>query len=152
MRKDQQDSLTEKNHDAFIGFLNQAVVLSVKLLCVLMVIVIWLTLIDVVMNIVNQAMNSLSSVFETTNLINDLGNFLIVLIAIEIFLNITFYLKKHVVHVPLVLATALTAVARKVIVLDYTTCESLQIIALASVILAVGVSYWLITKRTTSLK
>ena len=148
MGKELHDSLAEKHQDRFIGFLNQAVVISVKVLCVLMVVVIWLTLIDVVMNIVNQAMSSISSVFETSNLINDLGDFLIVLIAIEIFLNITFYLKKHVVHVPLVLATALTAVARKVIVLDYTACEPLHIIALACVILAVGIPYWLITKKT----
>ncbi len=147
MGKNPDDSLTEKSHDPLIGFLNQAVVVSVKVLCVLMVIVIWFTLIDVVWHVVNQARTSVPSVFESSNLLSDLGNFLIVLIAIEIFLNITFYLRKHAVHVPLVLATALTAAARKVIVLDYTKTEPLHVVALALLILCIGIPYYLITKR-----
>ncbi|MGL1835036.1 phosphate-starvation-inducible PsiE family protein [Rhodocyclaceae bacterium SMB388] len=46
--------------------------------------------------------------------------FLAVLIAIEIFANITLYLRDEVIHVKLVIATALMAIARKVIVLDFS--------------------------------
>ncbi len=46
---------------------------------------------------------------------------MVTLIAIEIFLNIVLYLRDDVLHVKLVLATALMAIARKVIVLDYKT-------------------------------
>ena len=148
MKKSHHHSLVEKDRDPFINALNSVVVVGVKVLCVLMVIVIWLTLIDVVMTIVNQATHSISEVFKTKNLINDLGDFLIILIAIEIFLNITYFLKRHMVHVPLVLATALTAAARKVIILDYTETGALHVIALACVILAVGIPYWLIIKKS----
>ncbi len=39
--------------------------------------------------------------------------------TIEIFINITVYLREDVIHVRLVVATALMAVARKVIVFDF---------------------------------
>ena len=41
-----------------------------------------------------------------------------VLIAIEIFINIMVYLREDVIHVKIVLATTLMAIARKVIILD----------------------------------
>ena len=51
------------------------------------------------------------------DLIKVLGDLLTVLIALEVLQNITSYLRRHVVQIELVLVTALTAVARKVIVL-----------------------------------
>lgn len=55
--------------------------------------------------------------------INDIlatfGAFMAVLIAIEIFINITIYLRDDVIHVKIVMATALMAIARKVIILDF---------------------------------
>ena len=50
-------------------------------------------------------------------LIKILGDLLTVLIALEVLQNVTSYLRKHVIQIELVLVTALTAVARKVIVL-----------------------------------
>ena len=46
-----------------------------------------------------------------------LGDLLNLLIAVEVLQNITSYLRRHVVQIELVLITAMTAVARKVIVL-----------------------------------
>jgi uncharacterized membrane protein (DUF373 family) len=45
------------------------------------------------------------------------GAFLAVLIAIEIFINITIYIRNDVLPVKLVVATALMAISRKVIIL-----------------------------------
>ena len=57
--------------------------------------------------------------------INDIfytfGAFMAVLIAVEIFINIRLYLGTNVFPVQLVVATALMAIARKVIVLDFDT-------------------------------
>ena len=85
-------------------------------------------------------------------LIATLGNFLVVLIAIEIYLNIIFYLKQDAIHVPLVIATALTAVARKVIIFDYNSVSALHILGAACVIFALGLTYWLITKKESNLQ
>lgn len=141
-----QESLVEKSNDPLIQFLNKTVVFSVKILAVMMVIVIWLALVSVAVHLFERMIAKPFSLFDVETLITTLGDFLAVLIAIEIFLNIVFYLKKDAVHVPLVLATALTAVARKVIILDYSAATWDHLTATAAVIFAVGITYWLVTK------
>lgn len=147
MEQQTQESLVQDNRDPLIHFLNKIVVYSVKCLAILMVIVILWSLVDVAIHMYRQITASFQSAYNIDNLISIFGVVLAVLIGIEIFLNIIFYLKRDAVHVPLVLATALTAVARKVIVLDYNTTNPNYIFATAAAILAVGVTYWLVTKR-----
>jgi uncharacterized membrane protein (DUF373 family) len=83
--------------------------------------------------------------------INDIlatfGAFLAVLIAIEIFINISMYLSTDVIPVRLVIATALMAIARKVIIFDFERITPPYIYGTAAVVLALGITYWLITKR-----
>jgi uncharacterized membrane protein (DUF373 family) len=50
--------------------------------------------------------------------------------------------------VRLVIATALMAIARKVIIFDFEKISPHYVYATAAVVLALGVTYWLITKRT----
>ena len=66
---------------------------------------------------------------------------------IEIFLNITLYLREDIIHVKLVIATALMAIARKVIVFDFTEIGHQHVLASSTVVLALGITYWLISKR-----
>ncbi len=72
------------------------------------------------------------------------------LIAIEIFENIILYLRDDVIHVQLVLATALMAISRKVIVFDFKELRYEFVWATAAVILSLGISYWLISGRRES--
>lgn len=72
------------------------------------------------------------------------GSLLSILIALEILENITAYLRKHVVQVELVVATSLTAVARKIIILDLSKVDGLELIGLGLAIIALSASYWLI--------
>ena len=72
------------------------------------------------------------------------GLFLSVLIALEILENITAYLRKHVVQVELVIVTSLTAVARKIIILDLEKITGVSLIGLAVAILALSISYWIV--------
>lgn len=87
---------------------------------------------------------NISDVFST------FGASLAVLIAIEVFLNITLYLRDSVIHVKLVLATALMAIARKVIVFDYKALGPEYVAATAAVVLALGISYWLMAAKVSS--
>ncbi len=84
--------------------------------------------------------------------INDIlatfGAFLAVLIAIEIFINISMYLSSNVIPVRLVIATALMAIARKVIIFDFERITPPFLYGTAAVVLALGVTYWHITKRS----
>src|SRR5690606_869815 len=80
--------------------------------------------------------------------INDMlatfGAFMAVLIAIEIFINITIYLRDNVIHVKIVIATALMAIARKVIILDLEQTAPAYLWGIASIVLAMSLAYWLV--------
>lgn len=141
-----QESLVSHEPDRLIRLLNKGVIISVKVLAVLITIVIFWGVLDVIAHLYQQFTLQPSGIFYAENLISILGSFLIVLIAIEVFLNIIFYLKKDALQVHLVLATALTAIARKVIVFDYSTIAPAYIYATAAVIVAIGITYWLVSK------
>ncbi len=74
------------------------------------------------------------------------GAFMVVLIAIEIFQNIILYLRDDVIHVKIVLATALMAVARKVIILDYDALDSMYVFATGLVLIATAIAYYFVHK------
>nr|YP_002048682.1 hypothetical protein PCC_0010 [Paulinella chromatophora]ACB42472.1 hypothetical protein PCC_0010 [Paulinella chromatophora] len=79
------------------------------------------------------------------SLIKVLGDLLTVLIALEVLENVTSYLRCHVVQVELVLVTALTAVARKVIVLPSGAEDKPQLLAgLGLATVALAGAYWLV--------
>ena len=142
-----KESLIEGTKDPLIRILNKIIVYSVKFLAILMVLVILWAQVDVIVHLFQNIVISAASRFDIENLLATLGSFLAVLIAIEVFLNIIFYLKKDAIHVPLVIATALTAIARKVIILDYVTTSASLIYATAALVLALGITYWLVTKE-----
>lgn len=74
-----------------------------------------------------------------------LGDLLNILIAVEVLQNITSYLRRHVVQIELVLITAMTAVARKVIVLPPGAENKPQLLAgLGVAVLALAAAYWLV--------
>ena len=74
------------------------------------------------------------------------GIFLLVLIGIELFETMEIYIKENVVHIEVVLTVALIALARKVIILDVKKIESTTLLAIAALILALSVGYYLIRK------
>ena len=87
--------------------------------------------------------------FVVRDIIIVFGAFLTVLIAIEIFMNITLYLRDDVIHIRLVIVTALMAIARKVIILDFEKVEPMYMFATAAIVVALGVTYWLVGGKTS---
>lgn len=84
--------------------------------------------------------------FFTVSMLKIFGLFLNVLVALEVLENITAYLKKHVVQVELVLVTSLTAVARKIIIFDFTKSSAFELGALALAVIALSAGYWIIRR------
>ena len=85
------------------------------------------------------------------DLIKVLGDLLTVLIALEVLQNITSYLRRHVVQIELVLVTALTAVARKVIVLPSGAENKPQLlVGLGIAVVSLSAAYWLIKRANAS--
>ncbi|NEQ48967.1 MAG: hypothetical protein F6K11_02380 [Leptolyngbya sp. SIO3F4] len=115
-----------------------------KLLSIAMLIVIFVIMIDLVRFLAVALLEPNPSGFFKNTLSEIFGLFLSVLIALEILENITAYLKKHVVQVELVIVTSLTAVARKIIILDLEKITGVSLIGLAVSILALSISYWIV--------
>lgn len=130
----------------FVNFLQKVIVWSVKVLAFFMVIVLLWSVADVVLLILIKAHESSFLITDMDEVLTIFGAFLIVLIAIEIFLNIILYLKKDMGHLKLVVATALMAIARKVIILDYDQVRDWHMIGMGALILSLGFAYWLISQ------
>jgi uncharacterized membrane protein (DUF373 family) len=78
-------------------------------------------------------------------LIRLLDRLLLIFIALEVLQNVTAYLRDQVVQIELVLLTAMTAVARKVIVLPPGTESKPQLMAgFGVIVLGLAGAYWLV--------
>jgi uncharacterized membrane protein (DUF373 family) len=120
--------------------------MAVRALAVLMTGVIVFGVADVCYVLYKRLMAPPRGLLEITDILATFGAFMAVLIAIEIFVNIVSYLRDDVIHVRIVLATALMAIARKVIILDYTTTGPQYIYATAAVVAAMALAYWLVVR------
>jgi uncharacterized membrane protein (DUF373 family) len=120
--------------------------MAVRALAVLMTGVIVFGVVDVCYVLYKRLMDEPKGLLEITDILATFGAFMAVLIAIEIFVNIVSYLRDDVIHVRIVLATALMAIARKVIILDYSTTGPQYIYATAAVVAAMALAYWLILR------
>ncbi len=74
------------------------------------------------------------------------GSFLLVLITLEFFESIKVYLRENVIPYELVVVIAITAIARKVIVLDLETASDLHLIGLGVVVIALAGAYYLLKR------
>ncbi len=138
------DHFQEARKDALIGFLHRIIRQAVRVLAALMVFVIVWGIGDVLWILFQKLTTPPHFLLNINEIYSTFGAFLAVLIAIEIFVNITLYLRDDVFHVKLVIATALMAIARKVIALDYATVDPAYVYATGVTVLALGVTYWLV--------
>jgi len=135
--------------ESLVRFLKKNVVYGILILAVLMILLVFISIIDVAYIFYDTIVTSTPmGILGTEGLLTILGAFIAVLIAIEIFNNIILYLKDDKTHVKLVLATALIAISRKVIILDYHNMEPSYIYATAAVIFATALAYWLVANKT----
>lgn len=140
--------LTKEHEDPFIERLHCIIRVAVKVLAVLMVMVIVWGIGDVMYVLYQRLVEPPFLLLSINDILATFGAFLAVLIAIEIFINITMYLKTEVIPVRLVIATALMAISRKVIIFDFEQITPPYVISTAAVVLALGITYWLISRKT----
>lgn len=137
-----------EHEDPTIRFLHKIIRFAVKVLAVLMVLVIVWGIGDVIFVLYQRLVAPPFMLLQISDILSTFGAFLAVLIAIEIFINISMYLSTAVIPVRLVVATALMAISRKVIIFDFATLSPSYVYGSAAVVFALGVTYWLITKRS----
>lgn len=146
-KKNIHDELSLDQEDKFIFFLHSMIRLGVKALAFLMMLTVLWCVADVVIVIYKEILSQPILSLEKSEILHVFGAFMIVLIAVEIFINITLYIRKDVIPVKMVVATALMAVARKIIVFDYHDVSAMHVIGTALLVLALGGSYWLLERE-----
>lgn len=135
---------SHENEGRFIRFLWAVIRLCVRCLAALMALVIVWGIFDVIYVLYQRMTTPPYFLLNINDILATFGAFMAVLIAIEIFANIVIYLQSEMIHLRLVISTALMAAARKVIVLDYSVNDYREVLAVGSVILALALCYWLI--------
>lgn len=141
------EELPENTSDPLLNVLHGNIRFAIKILAVLMVLVIYWSIADVIYVLYQRLSSPPYFLLDVEDILQTFGAFMIVLIAVEIFINIRLYLGSHVIPVELVVATALMAVARKIIVLDLKIVSAEQIVGLALVTISLGVTYYLLKKK-----
>ncbi len=84
---------------------------------------------------------------DVKELIDTFGLFLLVLIGLELMATMHTYLSEHTINVEMMFLVALTAVARKVVILDTVKTEPVVVFGVGFLILALSTGYFLIRKK-----
>ena len=141
------EELPENHSDPMLRVLHITIRFAIRILAFLMVLVIYWSIADVVYVLYLKLSTPPYFLLDVEDILQTFGAFMVVLIAVEIFINIRLYLGSNIIPVELVVATALMAVARKIIVLDLKLVSAEQIGALALVTISLGVTYFLLKKN-----
>ena len=139
--------LDPDHEDAIVRFCNRLIRQGIRAMSVLMVAIILFAIIDAAYTTYQKLLNPPLYILEVSDLLAVFSAVLVVLIAIEIYSNITLYLTADVIHVKLVVATALMAVARKVITLDDKSLDPQYFYGYAALGFALGITYWLLARK-----
>jgi uncharacterized membrane protein (DUF373 family) len=139
--------LDPHHEDPVVRYGNRVIRQGVRLLSVVMVAVIMLAIVDVGYTIYVKLFEAPQFILDGGDVLAVFAAVLTVLVAVEIYTNVTLYLTSNVIHVKLVLATALMAVARKIIALDYTKIDADYAVAFAAIALALSIGYWLVSRE-----
>jgi len=122
-------------------------------LVALMAVVLLLSTVELAWVIVKDAITPPILLLEIGELLEIFGLFMLVLIGIELLDTIAkTYMDESADHAQIVMAVAIIAIARKVIILDVKDLSGLTLLGIAAIILALSIGYYLIKKKGERLK
>ena len=132
------------NDVQFLEFMDRGEQQLAKVLSLVLVVVMVAATLQLIWQ-VGWALTTPSTPWMSSRLIQVLGDLLTLMIALEVLQNITSYLRSQVVQIELVLLTAMTAVARKVIVLPPGAENKPELLGgLGIAVLALAAAFWLV--------
>ncbi|MCP9790537.1 phosphate-starvation-inducible PsiE family protein [Vulcanococcus limneticus] len=130
--------------DRFLGGIHNYERQLAKLLALLLAVVIGFAVLELVVESSIKIARFQPDWFDG-DLIKLLDRLLMIFIALEVLQNVMAYLRDQVVQIELVLLTAMTAVARKVIVLPPGTESKPQLMAgFGVIVVGLAAAYWLV--------
>ena len=119
----------------------------IQLLMGLMAIVLVLGTLDLAWFVLQNIITPPYVLFDVNLLLDVFGMFMLVLIGIELLETIMkTYITQGPPHYETVLSVAIIAIARKVIILDVEKVDSLSLIGIAAIILALTVGYFMMKR------
>ncbi len=140
------------NDNRFLSGIHSYERLLAKLLAVLLAIVVGMGTLELFSDAILKIASLQTNWFDGS-LIKLLDRLLLIFIALEVLQNVTAYLRDQVVQIELVLLTALTAVARKVIVLPPGAEDKPALMAgFGVIVVGIAAAYWLVlmARRSSS--
>jgi uncharacterized membrane protein (DUF373 family) len=121
--------------------------LMFQVLMVMMALVLGLATVDLGWLIIKDIMEAPFILLSVGQLLDIFGLFMLVLIGIELLETIMkTYITQGQPHYEIVLSVAIIAIARKVIILDLKKVDSLSLIGIASIIVALTLGYFLMKR------
>ena len=124
--------------------------IAIALLVVMTVVVIFGAL-EVAWIVINDLFQPPGFFLGVEDLFDIFGLFLMVLIGLELMTSIEMYLKDNTIHAEVMFLVALTAVARKVVILDAKSIDYMTVFAIAALVFALSAGYYLIKKTNAPL-
>jgi len=117
----------------------------VAILLALMLVTLIISTVELAIIMYDEFMSPPKYLFGLQDLLEVLGFFLMVLIALELLETIKAYLE-HKSHLEVVVVVAMIAIARKIIIIDYKSTSPQILYGMAAVILALAVGYYLVKR------
>jgi uncharacterized membrane protein (DUF373 family) len=121
--------------------------IMIQALMVMMAIVLGLATLDLGWLIVKDIAKSPFFLLSIDDLLEIFGLFMLVLIGVELLESIMkTYITQGQPHYEVVLSVAIIAIARKVIILDVKETDSLSLLGIAAIVVALTLGYYLMKK------
>ncbi len=118
----------------------------ITVLTALMAVILLLATLELVYIMALDILSPPFILLDANELLNIFGYFLLILIGIELLETFRIYLKEHAINVQVVFLVAMIALARKVIILDSKEMQSLTLVGIGFIILALAAGYYLVKK------
>lgn len=116
-------------------------------LLVLMGLVVISGAIEVAYEVLTSMINPPGFFLGVAELFDIFGLFLMVLIGLELMTSIRMYLDNHTIHAEMMMLVAITAVTRKIVILDATKLEPLIIFGIGFLVITLSAGYYLLMKQ-----
>jgi uncharacterized membrane protein (DUF373 family) len=117
-----------------------------------MSIILVLAFIDILYEITTNILTPPFLIIDAGRLMDLFSTFLVLLIGLELLETVKAYLKEDIVHVEYIILVAIIAISRKVIVWDFKIYSTWELISLAGMIVALGITYFLIKQSDKKIR
>lgn len=94
------------------------------------------------------ATNDAGLLLDLDELIHIFGWFLLVLIAVELMSSVANFIERKSINIETMILIALTAVSRKVILLESKEYDPIYLMGVSSLVITLSVGYYLVRRKT----